>query len=238
MIMIKRQLPLFIAFITGVLFIIQFFIPHQISQDLLVAPNKWIVIIGGISILLGISSLIHFHYTQIKRSQPGWGYSLIMFLSFGIIVIAGFLPSIINWFLPPTPPDADPGKWLGFLPLKPGIQEGNAVFWIFLNGISPFMATMFSLIGFFIASAAFRAFRARSVEATLLLIAAVIIMLGQTALGGMIWSGIPDIMVWIFNVPNTAARRAILFGIAMGSIAFSLRIIFGIERAYLGGGKD
>ena len=45
-------------------------------------------------------------------------------------------------------------------------------------------------------------------------------------------------MVWIFNVPTTGAKRAILFGIAMGTIAFSLRIIFGIERGYLGGGKD
>jgi len=236
--MIKRQIPLFIAFVMGILFIVQYFVPHKISQDLLVAPNKWLIIIGGISILLGLSSLMHFHYTQIKRAQPGWGYSLVMFAAFGIMVTAGFLPSIIKWFLPETPPDMDPGNWLGFLPLKPGIQEGNAVFWIFLNGISPFMATMFSLIGFFIASAAFRAFRARSAEATLLLIAALIIMLGQTPLGGMIWDRIPDIMVWIFNVPNTAARRAILFGIAMGSIAFSLRIIFGIERTYLGGGKD
>jgi hypothetical protein len=51
----------------------------------------------------------------------------------------------------------------------------------------------------------------------------------------MIWQGIPDIMVWIFSVPTTAAKRAITFGIALGSIAFSLRIIFGIERSYLGG---
>ena len=63
-------------------------------------------------------------------------------------------------------------------------------------------------------------------------------MLGQTPLGAMLWDRIPDIMVWIFNVPNMAAKRAILFGITMGSIAFSLRIILGIERAYLGGGKD
>ncbi|MBI4834880.1 MAG: hypothetical protein HY811_08705 [Planctomycetes bacterium] len=233
----KRNLPLLIAFVMGILFIIQFFVPHQWSQEMLTWGNKWIVIIGGISLLLGISSLIHFHYVQVKRSVPGWGYSLVMFGAFIIAITAGFLPSIIRWFLPPIAPDADPGKWLGFLPLYPGLEEGSPLFWIFLNGISPFMATMFSLIGFFIASAAFRAFRARSLEATLLLIAAVIIMLGQTPLGAMIWEKIPDIMVWIFNVPNTAAKRAILFGIAMGSIAFSIRIILGIERAYLGG-KD
>ncbi|MFH1227092.1 MAG: hypothetical protein V1701_04200 [Planctomycetota bacterium] len=233
--MIKKQIPLIIAFVMGILFIIQFFVPHQISQDLLTGTNKWIVIIGGISLLLGISSLIHFHYTNIKRGAPGWGFSVVMFLSFGMAVTAGFLPSIIMWFRPVATPEAAPGKWLGFMTLIPGLNEGSPLFWIFRNAISPFMATMFSLIGFFIASAAFRAFRARSVEATLLLIAAVIIMLGQTALGAWIWERIPDIMVWIFSVPNTAAKRAILFGIAMGSVAFSLRIILGIERNYLGG---
>lgn len=233
--MIKRQLPLIIAFVMGVLFIAQFFVPHQWSQDLLTGTNKWIVIIGGISMLLGISSLIHFHYTHIRRGAPGWGFSVVMFLSFGLAVTAGFLPSVVMWFKPAPLPDAAPEKWLGLITLIPGLEEGSPLFWIFRNGISPFMATMFSLIGFFIASAAFRAFRARSVEATLLLIAAVIIMLGQTALGAWIWEGVPDIMVWIFSVPNTAAKRAILFGIAMGSIAFSLRIIVGIERNYLGG---
>ncbi|MBI4712759.1 MAG: hypothetical protein HY762_05600 [Planctomycetes bacterium] len=231
----KRQIPLMIAFVMGILFIIQFFVPHQLSQDLLTGVNKWLMIIGGISLLLGINSLVHFHYVQIKRETPGWGFSLVMFLCFGLALVAGFLPSIVMWFVEPAKAGAEPVKWLSFIPLIPPFEPGSTLFWIFRNGISPFMATMFSMIGFFIASAAFRAFRARSLEATLLLIAAVIIMLGQTPIGQMLWQGIPDIMVWIFSVPNTAAKRAIWFGITMGTIAFSLRIIFGIERAYLGG---
>jgi hypothetical protein len=180
------------------------------------------------------------HYTRIGRSTPGWGFSLVTLIAFAIALIAGFLPAIVMWFISPTPEGQETlnqvqGLWLGFMPLKSGVTEGSPLFWIFLNVISPFMSTMFSLLGFFIASAAFRAFRARSLEATLLLLAAVIIMLGQTPIGGMLWERIPEVMIWIFNVPNTAAKRAILFGITMGSIAFSLRIIFGIERAYLGG---
>ncbi|MFH0889205.1 MAG: hypothetical protein V1871_08365 [Planctomycetota bacterium] len=234
--MFKRQLPLVLAFIMGVLFIIQYFVPHQLSQDMMTWVNKWIMIIGGISILLGIGSLLHFHYTQIVRAVSGWGFSVVMFIAFIISVTAGFLPSVINWFLPPSA-STEPVKWLG-IPLIKGLEEGSLLDWIFKNAITPLSATMFSIIGFFIASAAFRAFRARSWEATLLLLSGVIIILGQTPLGGMIWQGIPDIMTWILAVPNTAAKRAIVFGIALGSIAFSLRIIFGIERAYLGGSKD
>jgi hypothetical protein len=231
--MLKRQLPLAIAFIMGILFIIQYFIPHQTSQYFLLWVNKWIMIIGGISLLLGIWSLLHFHSVQVFRGVPGWGFSVAMFAAFVISVTAGFIPSVIGWFAAAAPA-TEPQKWY----LISGIGEGGLLDWVFKHGITPLSATMFSMIGFFIASAAFRTFRARSIEATLLLIAAVIIMLGQTPLGQMLWQGIPDVMVWIFNVPTTAAKRALLFGIAMGSIAFSLRIIFGIERSYLGGGKD
>jgi hypothetical protein len=40
------------------------------------------------------------------------------------------------------------------------------------------------------------------------------------------------------NVLNASVRRAILIGISLGAVALSLKIIFGIERAYLGGGKE
>ena len=98
--------------------------------------------------------------------------------------------------------------------------------------------TMFSLLAFFVASAAYRAFRARSLEATILLGAAVIVMAGRVPLGEYLLPGIGQISDWIMNVPNTAAQRGILIGVSLGGIAISIKIIFGIERAYLGGSQD
>jgi hypothetical protein len=231
---LKRKVPLIIVFIMGTLFIAQYFVPHKWSQDMLTWVLKWISIIGGVALLLGIGSILHFHYTKMRRKADGWGYSIVMIIGFIFSAIAGFLPAIILWFMPVTQGVSEPQTLWG-INLIAGIEPNSPLDWVFMNMINPMAATMFSIIGFFIASAAFRAFRARSIEATLLLIAAVIIMLGQTPLGGLIWSGIPDSMTWILTIPNTAAKRAIWFGIALGSIAFSLRIILGIERAYLGG---
>ena len=124
-----------------------------------------------------------------------------------------------------------------------GHESGTGFYWTFENVMVPLDATMFSLLAFFIASAAFRTFRARSIEATLLLVAAFIILLGRTPFGMMLTGWIPDswslfqvpnLAIWIMNSPNLAGQRAIMIGIALGVISMSLRLILGIERSYLG----
>ena len=105
---------------------------------------------------------------------------------------------------------------------------------------------MYSFLAFFVASASYRAFRAKNREATLLLIAAFIILLGRTPFGMMVTGWIPDsasllqipnLAIWIMNSPNLAGQRAIMIGIGLGVVSMSLRLILGIERSYLGGDK-
>ncbi len=103
--------------------------------------------------------------------------------------------------------------------------------------LTPILATMFALLAFFIASAAYRAFRARNVLASLLLIAAIIVML---RFNPYMPFGLPELVAetssWLMNVPNLAAQRAIVIGIGLGIVATSLKVILGIERGYMGKG--
>jgi hypothetical protein len=116
-----------------------------------------------------------------------------------------------------------------------GQEEGTGFGWIYTYALLALQGTMFSILGFFVASAAFRAFRARSKEAAVLLVAALIVMFGRVPLGEYLIPAAGPLAGWILNVLNTAARRGIIIGISLGGIATSIKIIFGIERSYLGG---
>lgn len=120
------------------------------------------------------------------------------------------------------------------LPMTWG-TEGRYRTWVYDHIFSPCNSTMFALLAFFIASAAFRAFRARNTEAALLLGAAILVLLGRAPIGSLLHENLPDITNWIIDVPNNAGRRAILMGAALGAIVTGLRVLLGLERQHVGG---
>lgn len=118
-----------------------------------------------------------------------------------------------------------------------GIGGNSPFMWMFENVQAPMQSTVFALLAFFVASASLRGFRARSLQATVLLISAALILLNRSALestSSTILAGVSD---WMRNYPSMAARRGILIGIGLGSLTTSLRVIAGIERTWLGRGR-
>lgn len=214
----KRQVPLALCFLFGIAMIFTQFVPHRYSEELYKEVIDWGLIISPFALALAVITLIQTHATRVRRRTEHWRYSFIVFAGIIIMVCVG-VP----------------------------FGEQNSVFvWLYDNVQVPMDATMFSLLAFFIASAAFRAFRARSFEATLLLITAMIVMLGNVPIGDLVWNkvmswtpwadGASGTRQWILDILNTAARRGIILGVSLGVISQSIRIILGIERSYLGGG--
>ncbi len=206
---LRRTLPLLLTFLIGVAFALQYYIPHPLSEGALTQMSVWLRIILGFAMILGIASLCQVHYVKIRTKIAGWGYSLVVYVSMLATVAVGL--------------------WAG------GREEGTGLGWIYTYTLLALQGTMFSILAFFVASAAFRAFRARSREATVLLVAAVLMMFGRVPLGEYLVPAAGPIAGWLLNVVNLAARRGIIIGISLGGIATSIKIIFGIERSYLGG---
>jgi hypothetical protein len=218
----KATLPLIMVFVIGLLGFVQQYVPHPIASDFEKEISKWFTIIGGFGLFIGAYSLLHLHVTRIRRRMPGWGYSIFVFLGASFMVVAGLYND-------------------GAGPMHEIQGKKTSFDWAFDNIQVPCSATIFSILAFFMASAAFRTFRARNLSAAMLLIAAVIVMFGRVPISEWVSFGIfgnKDVFGVltdsIMEVPNLAAKRGILLGISLGAISQSLRILFGIERSYLG----
>lgn len=213
----KRSVPLLIVLVGGVLMMIQYFIPHQISQDIFDNYTIWVPVIGAFALVLGVGSLTRLHSHKIRNRAPNWPYSYAVLLPLYLMPVFGLI-------LPRS--------------LAGGMAAPSFFNFAFIHIQVPIQSTMFSLLAFYIASAAFRAFRAKSVLATVLLLTAVVVMMGQVPLGQLLGSWFPEFGLWILDWPNNAAKRAIGLGVGFGILATQLKIIFGVERNWLGGAGD
>jgi len=218
MLFLRRTLPLIIAFAMGMIGILVYYIPHSGAQDLEQTLATWDRIVAAFAMVLGIYSLMRLHWSRVKRQQGGWAYSFLVFVGFLLMIIFAIYNNGNGPFT---------------------AQEGNSgpFVWMYNNVQVPSDATMFSILAFFIASAAYRTFRARTPEAAILLVSAIIVMIGRVPIGALISDSLPAFAEWLMNVPNLAVKRGILLGVSLGAVATALRIIFGIERSYLGGGE-
>ncbi len=163
----KRTLPLVITFLSGVFIVVAFFIPHEPFGSLEQRMLVWLAILSGFTLLLGVDSLVKHHVRKISRKSKDTFYSIVTLVGFFGTLAAG----IVTWAKYGTP--------LEFASLN----EIGSFFWVYRWIMVPLQGTMFALLAFFIASAAYRAFRARTLDATLLLIAAILVMVGRVTMG-------------------------------------------------------
>ena len=208
----KRTVPLIITFLTGFFLVVSFFVPHEPFGELEQRLLIWFSIVSGFAMLLGVDSLIRWHVRQVRRREPGSWNSIALLIGLVITVVVGLI---------------------GFKKYGSPFHMQSPFMFVYTYAIVPLQATMFALLAFFIASASYRAFRARNTVATLLLVSAVIVMLGRVPIGAAISHFFPWAQEWIMDIPQLAAKRGIQIGAALGAVSMSLRILLGIERSYL-----
>jgi len=221
---LKRQVPVLITFIVGTVLILSVFFPpaERLGEDF----SIFFDIIAVFAFFLGGGNLLRIHFGKVYQKREDWGFSIVTLCGFAIMMMAGLFKL---W---------NPGGIAADV-AAPGSLFQLMYDWIF----NPLGASMYSLLAFYVASASYRAFRAKNIDATILLIAAFIILLGRTPLGMYATSWVPEsfsimqipnLAIWIMVSPNLAGQRAIMIGIALGVVSMSLRLILGVERTYLG----
>lgn len=202
----KREVPLILTALVGGLLVVDHFFRVPAISPYSRHMLNWGVIISAFALALASVNLIRIHSLRISRRHPGTLNSIVLLLGLAVTVYTGV-----------------------FL----GTNSASFQF-IFNNMYTPLAAAVFAMTAFNLASASYRAFRARSLQAAVLLVTGVLLMLGRAPIGEAIWSRFPAIANWIMSVGNLAGSRGIMISIAVGTIGVSLRVLAGIDRSHLG----
>lgn len=176
--------------------------------------GKWMTVVSAFALCLASVNLILVHSRIVARKRSkDWIYSAVLLGT--LIIYAGFRTLV---------------------ELSPGSDALAANYSLIYDYIlSPLMSGQWACLAFYVGSASYRAFRARNLEATVLLASAIVVMLGAAPIGSLLWDKFPVIQQWLLDVPSMTGQRALLLGAALGSFSTSLRTLLGIERGHLGG---
>ncbi|MDG1268260.1 MAG: hypothetical protein P8O17_01455 [Candidatus Marinimicrobia bacterium] len=224
---LKRYIPIGIVAFFGSLTLFGWFIDNE-SVEAFVNDDatQWYDIIASFAIFLGALNLLKLQFLKVVKRQSGWQYSVVAIASFffaftiGFFMKGAFFVGEEVYFTQGAAEQAilASGSSETVKAVEWGAHistEGGLFKWMFDNIFTPLSATMFALLAFYVASASYRAFRARNFEATLLLLAGIIIMLGRVPVGSLItpWM-VMYLLVFVVTIfmANYFKDRKIIFG--------------------------
>lgn len=190
----------------GLLVLADFFVNSVSVSALSLYLIRTASIVAAFAVILGTINVLTVHLGKLRRQDKGWGYSIILLGAMFFTLGVGFLTG-------------------GAASVQ--MQE------IFEVVLFPLEATLFSLMAFFVITAAYRTFRVRSFDTALFVTFGILVLLGQVPIGVRLWDQLPVIKDWVLDVPALAGARGILLGVVLGTLATGLRVLLGIDRPYV-----
>lgn len=206
----KREVPLFLAGITGILMIVEYFFKIPVVSTAAKEMQNWVIIVAAFALALAAINLAINHSRIISGKKPGAVHSALLLITMVFTTVCGV------FF---------------------GADSAGFKF-VFDAIIAPAASAFYAMACFHVASAAYRAFRAHNAHAFALLLTGVLLMLGRAPIGEVMFPGLPKVTNWIMKVVNLAGMRGIMISSAIGVVCVGARILLGIDRSHLGVGKD
>jgi len=205
---VVRALSVMAAAVCGVIVLLDYFIAEPTLDAVGQTLVTWVTILAAVALVLGLLNLARVHGARVAQGRGGWPYSLALLAALLVTLLLGLAPGA-------------------------GGASDPALSWLFTYVYQPLSAAIFSLLAFYLATAAFRTLRLRTWEAGGLLVSGVIVLLGQIPLGAQIWRTLPEARTWLLAVVAMAGLRGVIIAAALGAIFTGLRVLLGIDRPYV-----
>jgi hypothetical protein len=206
---IKRDVPLAITFLVGILAVGEYYTGIEAITDTFTIIKNWGIVLQGFALGLGAVNLLRVHGRRIsERRRDDWMFSGWLLLMMVVFIFFGL----------------STGEF----------DQGATYSWLYNAIYLPLGSTMYSSLAFYMAYGAYKVLRARNFDAALLFITAVLVILGNTPIFPAIYPGFFHMREWIFGPIVSGAYRGVRIGIGMGAVVLGIRTLLGMETGYLG----
>jgi len=208
--MYKTKIPFWIITIVSFVTILESFFPivEDVIGSQLQMLRTYMTVVGSGVCFIGLAMLVVSHIRRIYRraTDPHWIYSVAVFVTLIPVSYALIFQGV----------------------------EGPLTMWLFKYGVSPTHQTLFSMTAFYITTAAYRVFKFRNIDASVLLVSGMIILWSTLPLFTGFFPFLVPLATWINEVPVVAGYRAFILGVSLGSIGLGIRIMLHKHEEILG----
>jgi hypothetical protein len=212
---IRRQIPLALTFIVGIIITANWFIDVTPLNDLSNTITNFNTVM--VAFMMGFAgvNILMIHTRRIQKNMSSGN-------TIDVVYSVLLLGSLIIW--------TAIGIFMG--------RSSDTYQWLYTNFNLPLSSTAYAATLFYLASATYRVIRARSTETTILVVVSIVVIMGNMP---MFVTYIPALMTvknWLADIVVTAAYRAITIGVGLGGILMGVRTLLAMETGFLGGTED
>lgn len=212
---IRRQIPLALTFIVGIIITANWFIDLTPLNDLSNTITNFNTVM--VAFMMGFAG-VNILMIHTRRIQKNMSQGNMLDVAFSVLLLG----CLIIW--------TAVGIFMG--------RTSDTYQWMYTNFNLPLSSTAYAATLFYLASATYRVIRARSTETTILVVVSIVVIMGNMP---MFVTYIPALMTvknWLADVVVTAAYRAITIGVGLGGILMGVRTLLAMETGFLGATED
>jgi hypothetical protein len=163
---------------------------------------QWLILLGGVALLLGVVNVAAMHLWRIQTGQRDWVLSLVLLAVLLAVLTAGVI--------------------------SPAGASAPPLDWVFDAVVAPGQASLFALLVFFMAAAAFRYLRLDRPGGPWMLAGALLVLLAQwPLLAQWLPPTFAAVVFWLLDGPVMAALRGLLLGSGIALLVIGLRLLLG-----------
>ena len=212
---IRRQIPLALTFIVGIIITANWFIDVTPLNDLSNTITNFNTVM--VAFMMGFAgvNILMIHTRRIQKNMSSGN-------TIDVVYSVLLLGSLIIW--------TAIGIFMG--------RSSDTYQWLYTNFNLPLSSTAYAATLFYLASATYRVIRARSTETTILVVVSIVVIMGNMPMFVTYIPALMDVKNWLADIVVTAAYRAITIGVGLGGILMGVRTLLAMETGFLGGTED